>query len=231
MPRTTLAELLARNERHVESLPEHHFSAVEESQSPAAVSVCCSDSRVSQEGMWDVVEPGWLFTVANIGNQTWDADGGETMVNGDVLYPLRYPGTDTAAIVGHTGCGAITATLEDVRGETAGTLPPGIEQRVKWLRSVIEDGLDDPRIEADRDVSLVDQLVEYNVDRQVAYLRANEEVPDETTILGFVYDFQGVYGDVRGRAYLVNHDGETDTDLLAEEVPDDYGDHVRRLLE
>jgi carbonic anhydrase len=230
MPRTTLAELLARNRRHVESLPEHHFSAVEEVQSPAMVSVCCSDSRVSQEGMWDVDEPGWLFSVANIGNQTWDAVGDERVVNGDVLYPLRYTETDTAAVVGHTGCGAITATLDDVHGETDGALPPGIRQRVSWLRSVIEDGLNDPRIETDGDRNIVDQLVEYNVDRQVAYLQSNEEVPDETTVFGFVYDFQGVYGDTRGRCYLVNHDGETDIERLRERVSDEYRAHVQRLL-
>jgi carbonic anhydrase len=230
MPRTTLAELLARNRRHVESLSEHHFSAVEEVQSPAMVSVCCSDSRVSQEGMWDVDEPGWLFSVANIGNQTWDAVGEERVVNGDVLYPLRYTATDTAAVVGHTGCGAITATLDDVHGETDGELPPGIKQRVSWLRAVIEDGLEDPRIESDRDRDLVDQLVEYNVDRQVAYLKSNEEVPDETTVFGFVYDFQGVYGETRGQCYLVNHDGETDPERLRERVPNEYEDHVRRLL-
>ncbi|MEF8806827.1 carbonic anhydrase [Natronomonas sp.] len=232
MARTIIAELLARNARHAESLPDDHFAAVEDSQSPAVVSVCCSDSRVSQEGMWDVEEPGWLFTVANIGNQTWDSYGGETVVSGDVLYPLLYaePHTEVAAIVGHTGCGAVTATLKEVQGDDT-DFPAGVEQRIEWLRPVVEAGLDDSRVDPDREVSLVDQLVEYNVDRQVACLRESEDVPDETTILGFVYDFQGVYGDVRGRSYLVNHGGETDTDLLAEDVPDAYEAHVKRLLE
>ena len=69
MSDTTLRELLARNARHVESLPPDYFDGVRDGQTPAAVSVCCSDSRVPQERMWDVTEPGWLFTPSTIGNQ------------------------------------------------------------------------------------------------------------------------------------------------------------------
>ena len=94
---------------------------------------------------------------------------------------------------------------------------------------MIEAGLDDDRVDPDREAGRVNQLVEYNVDRQVSFLRASDEVTDET-VLGFVYDFQEVYGNVRGRCYLVNVDGETDESRLREAVPAEYEAHARRLL-
>ena len=225
-----LRQLLERNARHVDSLPERHFAEVQEGQTPTVVSVCCSDSRVSQEGMWDVREPGWLFAPSTIGNQVWDHHDGERVVDGSVLYPIAYTETRTAAVVGHTGCGAVTAALEAVRagGPPEGT-PPGVAKRVESLSPVIEDGLADDRVDPGAD-DLVDRLVEYNVDRQVAFLRASDEVPEATDIYGFVYDFQAVYGDAPGRAYLVNAGGETDVEALRELVPDGFEDAVRRLL-
>jgi len=228
MPDTTLRELLERNARHVESLPQGHFAAVEDTQEPAAVSICCSDSRVPQNGMWDVEEPGWLFTPSTIGNQVWDRHNGELVVDGSVLYPIVNTDTRVTVVVGHTGCGAVTAALAAVQeGLDA---PPGIEKWVELLMPVIEDGLADPRIDDSNDASLVDQLVEYNVDRQVAFLQESDDVPDDERIVGFVYDFQGVYGDVRGRAYLVNIDGETDVDALRDQIPEEFAESVERLV-
>jgi carbonic anhydrase len=229
VPDTTLRQLLERNARHAAALPDDHFAAVQDGQSPALVSVCCSDSRVSQEGMWDVDEPGWVFTPSTIGNQVWDRHDGEQVVDGSVLYPMVHTGTTVAAVVGHTGCGAVTAALDAVR---EGSRPdaPGVRKWVDLLVPVVEDGLADDRVDPDRAAGLVDQLVEYNVDRQVAFLRASEAVPDDVSVYGFVYDFQGVYGDVPGRAYLVNAEGETDTGALRERVPAAFDEHVHRLL-
>ncbi len=228
MPDTTLRELLERNARHVESLPQGHFAAVEDTQEPAAVSICCSDSRVPQQGMWDVEEPGWLFTPSTIGNQVWDRHNGELVVDGSVLYPIVNTDTRVTVVVGHTGCGAVTAALAAVQeGLDA---PPGIEKWVELLMPVVEDGLADPRVDETDDASLVDQLVEYNVDRQVAFLRESDDVPDDERIVGFVYDFQGVYGDVRGRAYLVNIDGETDVNALRDQIPEEFVESVERLV-
>ncbi len=228
MPETTLRELLERNARHIESLPQGHFAAVEDAQEPAAVSICCSDSRVPQNGMWDVDEPGWLFTPSTIGNQVWDRHNGELVVDGSVLYPIVNTDTRVTVVVGHTGCGAVTAALSAVQDGL--DAPPGIEKWVELLMPVIEDGLADPRIDEANDAGLVDQLVEYNVDRQVAFLRESEDVPDDERIVGFVYDFQGVYGDTRGRAYLVNIDGETDVAALNEQIPEEFTDWVQRLV-
>ena len=229
MPETTLAELLERNARHVESLPPDYFSEVEDGQEPAAVSICCSDSRVPQEGMWDVDEPGWVFTPSTIGNQVWDREDGELVVDGSVLYPIAYTDTRVTVVVGHTGCGAVTAALEAAQeGEI--DAPAGVTKWLDLLVPVVEDGLEDDRVDPGKEASLVDQLVEYNVDRQVEFLLHSDDVPKDETVYGFVYDFQGVYGDVRGRTYLVNADGETDPESLHEEVPEEFVEHVRRLL-
>jgi carbonic anhydrase len=225
---TTLAELLERNARHTDSLPADHFAAVQDGQEPAAVSMTCSDSRVSQEGMWAVDEPGWLFTPSTIGNQVWDREDGDLIVDGSLLYPLVNTGTEVVAVVGHTGCGAVTAALEAVQGES-GAVPPGIAKWVDLLKPVVEDGLADDRVDPDRSASLVDQLVEYNVDRQVQFLRDSEPVPESVSIYGFVYDFQQVYGEVPGRTYLVNADGETDVETLSE-LAGDRAEFVTRLL-
>ena len=226
---TTLAALLERNAAHVESLPPDHFAGVEDGQAPAAVSVCCADSRVSQERMWNVEEPGWLFTPSTIGNVAWDHVDGSRVVDGSVGFPFAAAGTRTAIVVGHTGCGAVTAALDVVRDE-GGDPPPGVAKRVGELVPVVEDGLADPRVDPEAEPTLVDQLVEVNVDRQVAFLRGADEVPTDTAVYGFVYDFQGVYGDDRGRAYLVNADGETDPAALRDLVPDEFSGSVARLV-
>jgi carbonic anhydrase len=229
MAAPTVQELIERNAAHSDSLPPAYFDALQEKQEPAAVSVCCSDARVSQEGMWSIEEAGWLFTPSTLGNQVWERRNGERAVAGSVLYPLLYTGTDVALVVGHTGCGAVTAALEAVRADS-GDAPTDLETWVSELLPVVEDGLDDERVDPRAEASLVDQLVEYNVDRQIAFLSGSDEFPDGTSVYGFVYDFQGVYGDTPGRAYLVNAGGETDPDALVQHVSAAYTDHVRRLL-
>lgn len=229
MTADALEALLAGNADHVESLPEDYFAAVQDGQDPAVVSVCCSDSRVSQEGMWAVDEPGWLFTSGNIGNQAWDRYDGERVVDGNLLYPVANASTRTVAVVGHTSCGAVTAAY---RAATDGDADhaPGIEKYVEALVPVIEDGLADPSVdETASDDEVINQLVEYNVDRQVSFLRESDEIPDDATVLGFVYDFQRVYADAVGRTYLINYDGETDPDALAEFAPEGYEEWVQRL--
>ena len=225
-----LSELLERNADHVASLDADTFESRRDGQRPPVVSVCCSDSRVSQEGMWAVDRPGFLFTAGNIGNQVRERVGDGYVVSGDVLYPIRFTDTDIAVVVGHTGCGAVTAALERLRSDDPEPLPAGIETRVRPLLPVVESGVADDGVDPGADDGLVDQLVEYNVDRQAEFLRGDDSIPDSTTVVGFVYDFQGVYGDALGRCYLVNYDGETSAEALRTVVPDRFESHVDRLV-
>jgi len=222
----SLLDLLEGNRTHVESLDDDYFAGVRDAQHPDVVSICCSDSRVPQERMWGLDDPGWLFAPSNIGNVAWEEHDGDRQVNGNLLYPVVNTGTRAVAVVGHTGCGAVTAAYQLV---TEGDIdqPPAIERRVRSLRPVVEAALDGP-VDGDAP-DVVNRLVEYNVDRQVAFLRDAEEMPDDTAVYGFVYDFQDAYGEVPGRTVLVNLDGETDTDTIAGALPEEYRDAVGRL--
>jgi carbonic anhydrase len=238
MDRRILVDLLDRNDDHVAALPPGSFDRHRDGQRPGVVSVCCSDSRVSQEGMFAVDEPGFLFTSGAIGNSVSALVDGERVLDGSVAYPLRHTHTEVLAVVGHTGCGAVDAALTAAR---TGEFPaePGVRADVEALLPIVEEGLNDPAVvgeaadkkaDSDADTSVRDRLVEYNVHEQVAFARESEEAA-AATAYGFVYDLHGVYGDRDGAVYLVNADGERDPAALRDLVGEAHADHVETLLE
>lgn len=230
MQRASLETLLARNQAHVDRLEADRLAKLEDGQAPSVVSICCSDSRVSQEGMFSATEPGWLFSPSTIGNQAADLVEGERVVDGNLLYPVQHTGTRTIAVVGHTGCGAVTAAYDAYRGQGA-ELAPGIARRIALIEPIVTRAVEQGRVDVEADTAqVVDQLVEVNVHEQVAFLRSSPEIPDDADVYGFVYDLHRRYGGPRGRAYLVNADGVQDPDRLRERVPDRFAEHVASLL-
>lgn len=228
MTRELLADLLDRNGEHVESAAAADLAARRDGQRPPVVSVCCSDSRVSQEGMWAVDRPGFLFTAGNIGNRVSGVVDGERVLSGSVAYPLGHTDTNALAVVGHTGCGAVGAALAAVRD---GAVPdePGVRADVAELVPIVEAGLAAVDEGDGTDASLRNRLVEHNVHEQVAIARGTETAAD-ADVYGFVYDFHGAYGDRDGAVYLVNANGERDPEALRELVAPDHVDSVASLL-
>jgi carbonic anhydrase len=221
----TLVDLLARNADHAEEFHDR-FEGLQDGQRPDAVTVCCSDSRVLQDGMWGNDDPGRLFTCGNIGNRVVQRTEAGDVVSGDVLYPLVHAGTDVAVVVGHTGCGAVTATYEAL---TDGVdEPAGIEHCIDLLRPHLRPGVEALPSGLDGDAA-VNRLVEYNVDRQVDALLGSDAIPD-IDVMGVVYDFQDVYSGRRGEVHVVNVDGETDVDVLRDEHPK-IASRVERIWE
>jgi carbonic anhydrase len=222
----TFVDLLAANADHADAFSSR-FDDVQDGQHPDAVTVCCSDSRVLQDHVWGNEAPGHLFTCSNIGNRVVQrTDAGEA-VSGDVLYPVAHTGTDLAVVVGHTGCGAVTATYQAL---TEGLdEPPGIQHCIDLLAPHLEPGVEQLPDDVDFE-GAVNRLVEYNVDRQVAVLLDSGAVPDDVDVVGVVYDFQDVYGDRRGEVHVVNVDGERSVERLREAYPD-VASRVDRLWE
>lgn len=235
-----LAELLDRNDGHVAALGSDAFANHREGQRPPVVSVCCADSRVSQEGMWGVDRPGFLFAAGNIGNRVRTVVDGEPVLDGSVAYPLGHTGTGVLVIIGHTGCGAVGAALDAVR---TGTHPPepGVRADVAELVPIVEDGLSDLATDdggdggadgekTDADAATTrNRLVEYNVHAQVEFA-LDDDAATDADVYGFVYDFHRAYGDRDGAAYLVNANGERDVAELRERVGEANADHVASLL-
>jgi carbonic anhydrase len=225
-PMSTLPDLLSGNADHAADF-EDRFDEVQAGQRPEAVTVCCSDSRVLQDEMWSNDEPGRLFTCGNIGNRVIQRTADGEVVSGDVLYPLVHTGTRTAVVVGHTGCGAVTATYDALTDGISE--PAGIEHCIELLKPHLEAGVEALPDGVER-ADAINRLVEYNVDRQVQFLLESDDVPADVDVDGVVYDFQDVYGGRRGEVHVVNVGGETDVDALRSAHPE-IASRVDRLWE
>ena len=101
-------------------------------QQPFAVVLCCSDSRVAPEIIFDQ-KLGDLFVIRNAGNVI------DKHVLGSIEYAVEHLGTALVVVMGHSSCGAVTATHH---GET---LPDNIMAIARRIRPSINtsNGIDD----------------------------------------------------------------------------------------
>jgi carbonic anhydrase len=220
----TVRRMLAGNAVHADEF-DSQFDGLLDAQYPDAVTVCCSDSRVLQDHMWGNDRPGRVFTCGNIGNRVVETASEGEVVSGDVLYPVAHTGTETAIVVGHTGCGAVTATYDALSGDLSE--PPGIEHCIDLLKPHVEPGVAALPGGLDRETA-VNHLVEFNVDEQADFLVESDDIPDSVQVVGAVYDFQDAYDGRRGEVHVINVDGETDVETLREDHSE-TADRIDRL--
>ena len=106
-----LERLKAGNVRFVAGQSKHPHetrnwrSHLEEGQHPFAVVLGCADSRVPPELLFDQGF-GDLFVIRVAGNVV------DTDVKASVEYAVHHLHTPLVMILGHTGCGAVTATVD-----------------------------------------------------------------------------------------------------------------------
>ncbi len=145
-PKNALARLLAGNERwvkgqleHPSQTQSHRQEAASRQQTPLAVILGCSDSRVPPELIFDA-GIGELFVVREAGNL---ADAGAVA---SIEYAVKHLGVKLVIVLGHTLCGAINAALEHrIEMHLAPLLEP-IKKKVESARSLPGD----PRTNASR---------------------------------------------------------------------------------
>lgn len=109
-----LAELKQGNQRFVEGRMMHPDQSLEarqsvsQGQSPFAIVLSCSDSRLPPEVVFDQ-GLGDLFVVRVAGNIV-DPAG-----MGSIEYAVGHFGTPLIVVLGHQNCGAVSATLESIQ--------------------------------------------------------------------------------------------------------------------
>ena len=135
-------------------------------QAPFAIILGCSDSRVPAELVFDQGF-GDLFVIRVAGNVVAPSQ------IGSVEFAAARFGTRLVVVMGHSQCGAITATLEELQGQGANT-SRNLRSIVDRVRPSVEALLHDRR-NGDPE-ALVREAVRANVRASVNHLRHGSEL-------------------------------------------------------
>jgi carbonic anhydrase len=111
-------------------------AALAAAQEPFAIVLGCSDSRVPVEIVFDQ-GPGDLFVIRVAGNIVAPS------LIGSVEFAAERFGTRLVVVLGHSSCGAIAATLEELHRPSANQ-SPNLKDIVDRIRPAVE-GLGDER--------------------------------------------------------------------------------------
>lgn len=165
----------ASDVRSIESMVSHTRRAqLTAKQEPYAIVLGCSDSRVPAEIVFDQ-GIGDLFVIRVAGNIVAPSQVGS------VEFAAARFGTKLVVVMGHAGCGAIVATLEELErpGETRSRNLLSIVDRV---RPSVEPllGTDIAKNRSD----LVDAAVRANVRVSVDHLRHGSRILEDLIATG-----------------------------------------------
>lgn len=183
-PDEALKRIMEGNARYVANAPHNKdFSAGRmaraAAQYPIAALVSCADARVGPELVFDQ-EPGELFVVRVAGN----------FVNTDLLASLEYGvkilNVPLIMVLGHSGCGAIAATIKVMKEKTE--LPGHLPDLVNAIKPAID--LAEKSKAADPFGEAIAQNVRYNVRRlqEAKPIVADFVASNKVKVVGGVYD-------------------------------------------
>lgn len=134
-------------------------------QTPFAVLVSCSDSRVPPELLFGR-GLGELFIVRNAGNTV------DTTALGSIQYAVAELGVPLVLVMGHERCGAVDAALSVVEKNT--TFPGSIGQMLEPIVPAALQAKSASQNSANRD-DVLESAVRENVKRVVTRLRTASE--------------------------------------------------------
>lgn len=192
-PNATIETILSLNQNFQGTTKKEIFELNNKGQSPHALWIGCSDSRVSERAI-DGIHPGEVFTMRNIANVVNNPDdlSSQTVIG----YAVNNLKVKKILIVGHTDCGGVNGALstEDPNDHSKNSkLSSGL---IKWLAPIInlkfkyQSHLETLPSSKDK----IAKLAEVNVQHQVMHLvYANNDVREaiyhkQLEVYGLLYN-------------------------------------------
>lgn len=166
-----------------------HRAGAAKPQNPFAIILACSDSRVPTELIFDR-GIGDLFVIRVAGNIVAPSQ------IGSIEFAAKQFGTRLVVVLGHSDCGAIIATLQEL-GLKESHRSPNLRAIVDRIRPAVEPILNEHSDLDDK--AVVDECVRANVRASVEQLRHGslilEQLIDsgDLTIVGAEYSIETGY--------------------------------------
>src|SRR3954466_8027440 len=157
-----------KNVRSVDSMLSHSKRDDQAPQLPIAIVLGCSDSRAPAEIVFDQ-GLGDLFVIRVAGNIVAPSQAGS------VEFAAERYATRLVAVMGHAQCGAILATLEEMRTPTKAS--HNLRAIVDRVRPSVESLLATPL--RDDEAGLVREAVRANIRASVNHLRHGSRVLED----------------------------------------------------
>lgn len=188
-----------------ENFPLEEFKKGDFKQHPLITLLTCSDARMPADMFGKLFNR--VFCVENIGNQVKTSEG-------SVFYGLLHLHTPLMIIAGHTDCGAIRAAESNFVDE-----PFAIRNDLSVVKNSLEEVVLKSGFQLDQSTLKYSQLAELNVDMQINYLLANNQVANliqesQLLLLGVFVDLHDVHGNGHGKIYTTNVNGEHKAEVL-----------------
>lgn len=159
-------------------------------QHPFAVVLCCSDSRVSPEIIFDQ-HLGDLFVIRVAGNVLSEIE------LGSIEYAVDHLHTPLVVVVGHESCGAVTAVVDQITTppEHAHPLPKNINAIAEQLRPSLFSVLAKKNLKSDDHQNLknfkkdiLEDTCDLNIRRMVGTIHADPMIRHgKTKVIGAKY--------------------------------------------
>lgn len=184
--------------------PERIRETSEQGQFPFATVLSCADSRVPVEHLFDA-GVGDLFVVRVAGNV---ADTDEI---GTIEYGVGHLHTPLLVVMGHTGCGAVTAVVEGA--EVHGAIPmlvDNIRPAAEWVKT------NRPELSGKE---LVDAAIEANVWQAIDDTLTRSEAVRSLVKLGKLKIVGAVYDLATGKVRFMGEHPYQDRVMTAAETP------------
>jgi carbonic anhydrase len=193
-PDEALAMLVEGNNIYLdESIPPIDYSAARaaaiNTQQPIAAVLGCGDARVAAELIFSR-DPGDLFMVRVAGN--FLSDYGLASIE----YCIEFLSTPLIVVLGHTGCGAVTAALQVISNNE---VLPG---RLFVLMDALEPSV--LRALASHPEDPLNAAIKENVHRQVARLRTISPIITEALQNGRVKVVGALYDMATGKVHIID---------------------------